>query len=433
MSRIDHFLNSQIQGELVEVGAEFTVDPELGRAKLKPFTEAVPTYGLLRYVQGLHQLGASQIDIHFEPQAFRVVADFKASGPLCSDIKKAFDSCELFDGSGLASLASGLVAMTLLPPKSLVVWADTVKWDLHSGQVDTNDSVHSLLEVKVETERGSGYDRFDFMNEIQRRCRFAPCSITVDEKPLRPTVTDTKVSAEDKGQDEYHTEWVEPGKGFRYDLVELQNYHRKDQLLILTNKREKQPEDDFEDGPVIYGGVPEKSFQERAAWIECSHAIAFDTGYKTKEDRRKKKTIIIPPEPAQVILLRHGVVCESMSGKDFLDETLVMLDCSDLKSDLSGLRTVTDELFEAKLSEIKKQMLERVECLATEYRPALLKLTETVIETQLKTAEKPGCLVGAIIYLATGGKGIDSMLTTAADESTQRETERLKAWLESQS
>lgn len=436
---MDHFLRDQIQGEIVETQAEFSISPEVSRAKLKTFTDEMPYYGLLRYIQGLHRLGVSELDLHFEARRIRVLATLEKQIPLLPEIQRIFHQGRLFEDSSLTNVASGLAGLTLLSPKKMVLVQSVSNWDVLSNQMNCQSDSGPELELTVETQRASVYKRKEFQREISKRCRFARCDFKVNGNLLRPSIQYRDYSNRELSQYEYHTEWVEPGRGFRYHLISFRRYRVEDDLLVATYMNNRSIDDNdpdpAPDGPIIYGGIPAQSFQDQDPWVECRRVIAITTEDKRRVSIHADKPTRAP-DPGQLLILRHGVVCESITCSDFIEESLVILDGSSLKSDLSGLKSIRDEAFENEVSESTAQMQRVVQRVIGTYKSALHDIALTKVKTFRDLKERfDGLWMSAIIYVLTWG-GLDAQekrLSKDVDAHANRETQRLQDWLEGQS
>lgn len=419
MSDWSRFLKEQIQGEIVQADAEFSLDPKEAKKKLAPFQQAVSAYGLLRICQSLQAHGATTIDLEVQKRQIVCHAKGEFGDGLFEAAESTFKGANLFDDSPEANLAVGLHCLLLMKPNRLQLVHGDRKWHVHHDETPLTLPLGPGFQLHCTFPEGELIPRDTIVDELQKRCRFSPCPFTVNKEPLRPTTTPT-LKRHQRSEGEYYLERVEPGETFAYDIVQFQHYDLRDGLFFLQSIPEDSEE--FEKGPVVYSGLP-ADFSGKS--IRCKAVVALSHG---------KSELNETPDGGLLVVLRHGVVAETVVVEGFLEESLVIADFSDIPCDLSGLRVIQEEAFHNRVEELKSLMIE----VAHEAREKAKDATMAIVVAGTEHFKKKvgsGCLMKLLLALFAQGATATEMekkLFDKALEQAEKEEQRLDKWLAQQ-
>jgi hypothetical protein len=416
MKEIEKFLEQQMVGECIQSGAEFTIDPKKSAERIAPFTEALPAFGPLRIVQAFHRLAVVSLDIELGPKQLKLTAHGNFSEDLLGTVQSTYLGSSLFSDSVEASLGMGLLALTLLAPTQLSVTHAGQCWNVTPHSSEAASPSKGEFEIRADFEN---VPHESILRELHKRCRFVRFSLTLNGEKLRPTITPTQASRNEQDEREYYLEWVVPGDGFEYALANIKQYSRNGDVLTLD--KVSPPATDLEQGPVIYGGLPEKILGK---CIAADTTVAF---FSAKREQTK----------CNLVCLRHGVVCEIHHLEEFPECTTILCDVSWLKADITGLRSVQDERYKQLLAKLGNVVAVAARGVVDHFRPAMETLVRATLGDQLSaldTVKNRGCLMGLLIRLIGLSGQLDQIteqIEKTTDTVVEFESQRLQAWLSS--
>jgi hypothetical protein len=342
---LTQFLKECSESGVFESSGAFQVDTQAGREKLRVFQNQIHIYALLMLIQGLVSLKASSLEVRILPNEIEVKADVKVSA---GEVQEAYAARAGLCHSPLGMVAAGINAALSDPGTSVYIETDGESWEVREGATHRRDYSGFLFRQVFRTKGLSLsriFTRTSIFHDLQKRCRFVPCSFLLDGSVPEP----------DHGIDFPGTprlEWFKQGEGFRFVVDDL-TPHRWEDGAYIWNRI--QPERlswrrSFRTPSMMVVGL-EQGFREKVASCDTVFSV-FDVDFK---------------QSGQVKLLRHGVVCEARKHSSLLPNSVTLVDVTDFDSDLSGLRIVLDERFQKLLRELLHPMSQAAELIIAQY------------------------------------------------------------------
>lgn len=367
MSSVDDLLSALRADGAGEGVGEFSLDPEKAREKLRSFQEALPSFALLRMVQGLHQAGTSRIELKLGRQEVELRA-FGLERSL-EEVQAAFAG-----GAGLAtgwagSVAAGLNAACLDEGAEMEVSLGRLRWEPRGGQSWEQEASGFLFSCRNSGSKGlkGVWTRATIQREIVARCRFSPCPFELDGRVLE---ADWEAYKDDEGTPVLiapQIEVLEEGEGFRFGLGDLSPYRREGETLIWDLAKPR-PLEKYRSGffpTLIYSGLGPQDVEFK----NCRTVIARFDGTRNS--------------PALFHLIRHGVVGEIFPDPEGLPNSMIAIDMSEVPHDLSGLRAIRAEAFERRMNEVQELSAQAARLAIEHTYPALLDHLKSAIPSHL--------------------------------------------------
>lgn len=371
MSSVNDLLKALSEEGAGKDEGQFSIDPEKGRDKLRSFQQAIPSYALLRMIQGLNQAKATRIELSLSRRetvlrAFGVVADL-------AEVQAAFRGEASLGRSWAGSLAAGLNAACLDTNAEIEVSLGQSWWDPRSGATQIQEPAG--FRFRSHATRGEGlrgvWKRATIQREVSTRCQFSPCSFLLDGRTLAP---DWEAYRDDEGTPVLispQIEYLEEGDGFHFVLGDLSPYRREDDVLIWDREEARSLESyRLQFFPtLLYAGIGPDDSRVKA----CRTVISRFDGWK--------------PKPPLIHLIRHGVIGETLIEPECLPNSMLLIDVSELPHDLSGLRPIRGEAFDQRMVEVQQLSVRTAQLALAHTDPAIRKHITGAIPAHLARNE----------------------------------------------
>ncbi len=413
MDELEDLLSQLSQEGALDSQGRFHLDPTLAREKLQLFQEGLPAYALLRLIQGLQAAHCSHISVFIRASEVEVRAEVDLK---LEEIQAAFRGEAGLSQAPAGQVAAGLNAAHCDRCDHLSLTTNGQRWDLLGDHTDPVTAPgFSFLQSLTSGLFGIQHKvrRSRVHTELTTRCRFSPCPFELDGRTLVPDWMPYEDHEGDiVGLCSPGVEWLESGPAFRFVVGDLSPYRFQDGLSLweraeavtLTRYRTNYFPTQ------IYGGLPEDFDDET---VLCRTVVAC---FEPK----------IGP-PSLVHLVRHGVVCETYREPSWLRGAQVLMDVSDLSSDLSGLKAIRDDAFQARRLEVQAVMVQAAQ--------AVVKHGEDVAIPYLSVALPIFIARGSTLtshFFRQLGKRFFGwvMSTERARELVRAQTEALNQWLD---
>lgn len=317
----------------------FSLNPEIAREKLRVFQESLPSYALLRIVQGLHQLQATEIRVTIWRKQLEIAA--QCDGVLLAEVRSAFLGEAGLSASGAGSIAAGVNAATLTKGGQVRLSVGSQVWELEQDVISEQGSKVSFRfsQTLVGSFLGTVSLRARLQKQIEDRCRYSPCPFILDGRLLTPDWPMYTNSEDETTTIAPQLEWLESGSGFSFTVGDLEPYEYRDGLHVWAQVK-PEPLRRYRSGfmpTVIYGGL-EAGFDSEV--IGCRTVISKFEGDWTR--------------PCQVTTLCHSVVGEWFEVADWLPNSRVLMDVSELDMDLSGLKVARNAKYDLRAEEVRQ-------------------------------------------------------------------------------
>ncbi|MCE7870929.1 hypothetical protein DYH09_11185 [bacterium CPR1] len=318
MDELDQVLQElRGQGALDSAGV-FTLDWRHALGKLRSFQLPDRCYFALKWVQSAVAAGATRCEVRSSPRALSLAHD---GTTLTSDQLQSFFTC-LLDESGdqpaWSELAIGVNSVLGFPGSEVVLESGGQILYLSADRAELRQG--GSRETRITARRALGWGswlkrQLPESLLLKEKARFAPMKLTVDGEVIEPWF------GEESGASRWQLSW--PGKYLTYTVL---SHSRGLQQTFAIRRCHLAWELRDVEGPgagQFRLGAPRSAQQDPLSHIDTAYGAAGGL-------------YVDPILPAQLHLIRRGVLIQTLTGWTGLIAGEVMLGADDLPTDLTG-------------------------------------------------------------------------------------------------
>jgi hypothetical protein len=412
--RLEDLLDELATQGAFDSASSFTLNPELAREKLRVFQESLSAYALLRVIQGLHLAKASEIRLTISKKRLQLEADGLQSLPTWQQLREARIGANV-DSLTASCIGAGLNACELEPCLELSVGWQGRCWNILTDSVSSDMKQKSgrfVLTQAVDSSRlkvKPAERRSRLHSELSERCRFSPCPFKLDSRQLESYWV-RRSDDSDHGFEGGIMEWLEHGDGFCYTVDDLQPYEYLDGVFRWARRE------------------PAAIVEHRRGFIPAMMYCGIEPGDSHKKEHECRLLVRYTggSEDCQVHIVRHGVVSEVYTEPRLLKGSKVLVDMSDLKTDLSGLKVVRDSDFGKRFEVIFSAQRSMAELICEHLPTTIPKFIESAIPAFFNNRKG---WIGGIIRKLASKVWVKMFLKKGGEDMTFGTADRVKQWL----